>query len=371
MVQQTMYPVMDGSPKALTTGDVTAEDTQVYVDHLEYFNDAPNIANFIASDTTWERCVYSAKSAPSGAGYLTIARSGTGWASSTGSAQSWATGTKIRNVLTGLHVNRMVNNITDHESRLSAAETKLPSSGTDNAIVRQDGTTGATQSSLVTIDDAGSINIPTGQTFKINGTAHTHTASGITSGTLDKARCPQIAQRSIILLGSTAEVPSSNGGAADTVTASSNGQIIAGTKFAAGASDLYAQWRFRLPNNYDSAGGFKFKVGFLLKSASAASTNVIFGLQSLIVGHNGGIDSSWGSAVEIETDVSSIGANVLQISAESANAVFPAVVPSGYTVVGGEEVIFRIYRKGSDTSAADVLLTDVYMTYTTDNYEDA
>lgn len=371
MTQETMYTVKDGSPKALTTGDVTAEDTQVYVDHLEYFNDAPNIANFIASDTKWERCVYSAKSAPSGAGYLTIARSGTGWASSTGSAQSWATGTKIRNVLTGLHINRMVNNITDHESRLSVAETKLPASGTDNAVVRQDGSTGATQSSLMTIDDSGSPNIPTNQTYNVNGSPHTHSASGITSGTLDKARLPQDAKRTVILLGSTAEVPSSNGGAADTVTAASNGQIIAGTKFEASSSDLYAQWRFRLPYNYASSGGFKYKVGFILKSSAAASTNVIFGLQSLIVGHNGGIDSSWGTAVEIETDVSSIGANVLQISAESANAVFPAVVPSGYTVVGGEEVIFRIYRKGSDTCAADVLLTDVYMTYTTDNYEDA
>ena len=43
---------------------------------------------------------------------------------------------------------------------------------TDNAILRADGEAGATiQSSLVTIDDNGSINIPSGQSFKINGTA--------------------------------------------------------------------------------------------------------------------------------------------------------------------------------------------------------
>ena len=50
-----------------------------------------------------------------------------------------------------------------------------PASATDNAIARYDTTTGKLiQTSLVTIDDSGSVNIPTGQTYKINGTAHTH-----------------------------------------------------------------------------------------------------------------------------------------------------------------------------------------------------
>ena len=47
-----------------------------------------------------------------------------------------------------------------------------PSSSTDNAILRFDGTTGKLgQNSLVTIDDSGSVNIPTGQTYKINNTS--------------------------------------------------------------------------------------------------------------------------------------------------------------------------------------------------------
>ena len=46
---------------------------------------------------------------------------------------------------------------------------------TDNVIIRADGTGGLTaQSSLVTIDDTGTVNIPTGQTFNIAGSAHTH-----------------------------------------------------------------------------------------------------------------------------------------------------------------------------------------------------
>lgn len=46
---------------------------------------------------------------------------------------------------------------------------------TDNAILRADGTGGLTaQGSSATISDAGTLNIPTGQTYNINGTAHTH-----------------------------------------------------------------------------------------------------------------------------------------------------------------------------------------------------
>jgi hypothetical protein len=47
-----------------------------------------------------------------------------------------------------------------------------PSSSTDNALPRFDGTGGKTlQGSLVTVDDSGSVNIPSGQSYKVNGTA--------------------------------------------------------------------------------------------------------------------------------------------------------------------------------------------------------
>src|SRR5688572_2811508 len=47
-----------------------------------------------------------------------------------------------------------------------------PASSTDNAIVRFDGVGGKTlQNSAATIDDSGSVNIPAGQTYKINSVA--------------------------------------------------------------------------------------------------------------------------------------------------------------------------------------------------------
>lgn len=47
-----------------------------------------------------------------------------------------------------------------------------PASSTDNALVRFDGAGGKTgQNSLATVDDNGSVNIPSGQTYKINNVA--------------------------------------------------------------------------------------------------------------------------------------------------------------------------------------------------------
>lgn len=50
-----------------------------------------------------------------------------------------------------------------------------PASATDNAVARFDTATGKLlKNSLASVDDTGSINIPTGQIYKINGAAHTH-----------------------------------------------------------------------------------------------------------------------------------------------------------------------------------------------------
>ena len=51
-----------------------------------------------------------------------------------------------------------------------------PSGATDQSIARFDGTTGKIlDDSLATVNNDGAINIPTGQTYNINGSAHTHT----------------------------------------------------------------------------------------------------------------------------------------------------------------------------------------------------
>lgn len=63
-----------------------------------------------------------------------------------------------------------------------------PASSTDNAITRFDSTTGKVlQNSLVTIDDSGAINVPSGQDYKIDSTSVLNAStlgSGVTSSSL-------------------------------------------------------------------------------------------------------------------------------------------------------------------------------------------
>lgn len=61
------------------------------------------------------------------------------------------------------------------KSNLGAGGIGGSTGGVDNAVLRADGIGEATvQNSLATVDDSGGINIPTGQTYNINGSPHTH-----------------------------------------------------------------------------------------------------------------------------------------------------------------------------------------------------
>lgn len=65
------------------------------------------------------------------------------------------------------------------QTQINNAVTSSSTSVVDNSIVRMDLTTGKLiQTSLVTIDDSGSINIPSGQSYKINGSALTYSNVG-------------------------------------------------------------------------------------------------------------------------------------------------------------------------------------------------
>lgn len=71
----------------------------------------------------------------------------------------------------------------------TAGDVTGPGSSTDHAVARYNSTGGKTLlDSLLTVDDSGSANIPTGQTYKINNAQHTHAAGDIASDTIATAR---------------------------------------------------------------------------------------------------------------------------------------------------------------------------------------
>jgi len=122
MAQLTMYPLKDGSPKALTTADITDTDTQLYISDLSVLPAAPNLLVIYTSPTVWERCKYTLKQSASGAGYVNILRSGDEWGSSTGSAQSFATGAKVARNVFKPDFDAIQANVTDNEIRVSTLE---------------------------------------------------------------------------------------------------------------------------------------------------------------------------------------------------------------------------------------------------------
>jgi hypothetical protein len=84
-------------------------------------------------------------------------------------------------------------------------------SGVDNAIARIDGTSGRQlQTSLATIDDTGSINIPTGQSYKINAAAIT------TANVADSTNKRYVSDAQLVVIGNTSNTNSGDNAANST-----------------------------------------------------------------------------------------------------------------------------------------------------------
>lgn len=114
MAQLTMYPAKAGSKRTTLTADLAIDGTQAFVGDLSAFPAAPNLATFKSDETVWETCLYTAKSAEYGAGYLTITRSGEGHdSSSSGGALSWSSGALVFRSPTALDHDRFKTNIED------------------------------------------------------------------------------------------------------------------------------------------------------------------------------------------------------------------------------------------------------------------
>ena len=128
MAQVAMYPLRAGGKETTLTADVTASDTQFNLTDLTDIPIAPNIITIKTSSLLWERCRYTARVVTSGvAGYITVERSGAWHASSASgnAALSWATGAKVLRPVSESDITAIQGNISDHETRLLAAESSI------------------------------------------------------------------------------------------------------------------------------------------------------------------------------------------------------------------------------------------------------
>jgi len=242
----------------------------------------------------------------------------------------------------------------------STGDVAGPSSATDNAVVRFDETTGKlVQNSAVTIDDSGSVNIPSGQSYKKNGTALAAADVGAIA-----AATAAVPVRSIFLSGAGGYPATTLPDAGFvTVEGATNKVDYRGTKFAHSATALsYHVWAFPMPENYD--GGTMTAEFYWATNTVGATGDIRWVIQMLIRGNDDPIDAAWGTAVGVTDTVLAV--NDVHISATSG-----AITPAG-TPAGGKKLFVRVARdfENGDTSTADAILLDVYLHYGTDHYSD-
>jgi hypothetical protein len=137
MAQATMYPANPGSPDTTLSDTISDSETTIPITELGNLLAAPNQVVF-TDGSVFEVCVYTAKSAASGSGTITVTRSGTGHE---GNAISWPNGTIVYNSPTAYTFDTIKANIEDLDSvKIEAADVTY-----DNLNTNGDVGTGADQ----------------------------------------------------------------------------------------------------------------------------------------------------------------------------------------------------------------------------------
>ena len=229
-----------------------------------------------------------------------------------------------------------------------------PSVSTDNAIPRFDGTTGKLiQISNATIDDSGSVNIPSGQTYKINGLAHTHATE-----------VSDTAYNATSWNGVTTIAPSKNAVRdkieAITVTKASSSEVATGTdnnKFvtAKGIKDSV-----NVPNVAPgAAGNAMVSDGTNWASVTPDAANIFVALNSAAVADH---EIVVGMANTERTTTSTTYTIKKQITVKKAGTytvVFQAKAGGGYA-----SYYAKIYKNDSELGTERTSAVTTYTTYT-------
>lgn len=211
--------------------------------------------------------------------------------------------------------------------------------GTDNAVLRADGTGGATvQGSSVSVTDDGDINIPTGRNITVNSA---------------------VPKRTLFLSAAGAYPATTTGCAAAALSeASTNKQNYYGLGFDTSA-DEYCCWTTVMPDNWD--GGTVTAIFYW--TATGGSGDVNFAIQGRAYANDDAIDQAYGTAVGVTDTL--ITAGDVHITAATG------AVTIGGSPAGGQMVMWRVYRDVSeDNIAQDVLLLGVKIEYGVSAFSD-
>ncbi len=116
-----MYPANPGSPETTTSSETAIDATSIAITELGSLLAATNQC-VLTDGTDFEVVVYSAKSAATGAGAITVTRSGAGHE---GTAKVWPSGTRIYNSPTAYTFDTIKANIEDLDTAKQAADATL------------------------------------------------------------------------------------------------------------------------------------------------------------------------------------------------------------------------------------------------------
>lgn len=269
--------------------------------------------------------------------------------------------------------------------------TAASSFGTDNILIKSDGTGKGVQSTGIAVDDSNNVSgvgtlgcgaITSTGAFSI-GTSNAATVGSIelghasantltaSSGTLSIEGVAVLTTATGIAQGKhSIEIPAgamkpgtTSGAASATVEASTNDQTYPVLDFDA-SSDEYANFNFTFPKSWDE-GTITFSVTWT--TTASDSDGVAWALQAVAVGDGDTIDASWGTAVVVTDDAQSAAGDVL-VTAESG------AVTIGGTPTVGKRVFFRVFRDVSDANddmTEDARLIGVTLYYTVNASTDA
>lgn len=220
-------------------------------------------------------------------------------------------------------------------------------SSTDNAAARFDGTGGKTlQNSGVIIDDSGSVNIPTGQTYKINSVALAKGDVGLGSvdNTSDANKPVSAAQQTALnlkanLAGGNAFTGAQTVGVGQVTTGVTDVLINPTTKASGNLIDVQVNGASKFSCSFDGK--------LAIPSSSAAALNVGGGIISVnhflhSAGLVGFSSSGGASGANHDVTISRNAAGVVQIGTTAANASGSFLATNGTltgTLIGGVQAL--------------------------------